>query len=90
MSSEHDVEVTNLWSLFHAVASGCISIEMWEVVKECNLGPAGSWAVFLTASVALLHAVHRHRRAVFKAQMFPDPDTEYPDDGAAVTHEPHE
>lgn len=64
LASELEVEMTNLWSLLHATASGCISIGMWEIIKECSLGSFGTWAVFLTASVALIHAVHRHRRAV--------------------------
>lgn len=63
---EVEKEVTSLWALLHATASGCISIAMWEVVKEFQIGVLGTWTVFLSASFALIHAVHLHRRAVTK------------------------
>lgn len=58
--------MTNLWSLMHAVAAGCISISMWEGIKEFNIGVAGTWAVFITMSCGILHAVNSHRRVVNK------------------------
>lgn len=95
IASEVEVEMTNLWSLLHSTASGCISIGMWEIVKELSLGPAGTWFVFLTASVTIIHAVHRHRRVVYLALREAesvgrfDSSVDIPDtDGAAVTHEP--
>lgn len=66
IGNELELEMTNLWSLVHQAASGCISIGMWEIIKEFHVGPGASWAVFLTASFTMVHAVHRHRRAVAK------------------------
>lgn len=63
---ELEVEMTNLWSLLHATAAGCISIAMWETAKELQLGITGTFIVYITASVSLLHAVHHHRRCVNK------------------------
>ena len=68
MSLPHEVEteITNLWSLIHNCAAGCISISMWEIVKELNLGVLGTWTIYITASLTLLQAVHSHRKAVIK------------------------
>lgn len=66
LNHEIEVELTNLWSLLHAAASGCISIAMWEGIKFTDLGNAGTFVVYTVASIVMVHAVRLHRKAVQK------------------------
>lgn len=63
---ELEVELTNVWSLLHATASGCISIAVWEGLRMAPVSDVGHWAIYLVASVALVHSVRLHRNAVAK------------------------
>jgi hypothetical protein len=66
MKSELSEELTNIWSLLHATASGCISVALWETLRLTPMGDLGHLGVYLVASVALIHSVRLHRHAVRK------------------------
>jgi hypothetical protein len=66
MKNELSDELTNIWSLLHATAAGCISVALWEGFRMVPLNDTGHLAVYVVAAVALIHSVKLHRSAVSK------------------------
>lgn len=75
MSSELSDELTNIWSLLHATASGCISVALWEGLRMAPVSDGVHLLVYMVASVTLIHSVRLHRHAVKRklAQQDPGP-----------------